>query len=255
MTRSRSTLISAIAVFVVLSLWFLVTETSFVASNVLPSPIVILKELIRLSEVGYAGTPLYQHVAASLIRTFVGFSIGVLLAIPIGLAIGYNDLLYAIVSPFLAVLRPIPVIAYIPLVILWFGIGEFPKILLIAITAFLYVSINAAAGVKSVNVDLVRAAQSLGVNQRQMFMNVVLPGSLPYIFAGLRIGAAVSWAVVVAAELVAAQRGLGYVIMDAATFFRIPSVYVGVLLIGLIGFVIDRLINVAERRLIHWQSR
>lgn len=255
MTRSRSTFISAVAVLAVLFVWLFVTESKLVASNVLPSPLVILNELIRLSEVGYAGTPLYQHLGASLVRTFVGFSIGAVLAIPVGLAIGYNDLLYAIVSPFLAMLRPIPVIAYIPLVILWFGIGEFPKILLISITAFLYVSINAAAGVKSVSVDLIRAAQSLGVNQRQMFLRVVLPASLPYIFAGLRIGAAVSWAVVVAAELVAAQRGLGYVIMDAATFFRIPAVYVGVLLIGLIGFIIDRMINVAERRLIHWQSR
>src|SRR6185295_10853841 len=127
-----------------------------------------------------------------------GFACGAILALPVGLAIGYSPALYALLSPFLAVLRPIPVIAYIPLAILWFGIGEFSKILLIALTSFLYITVNAAAGVRSVAPDLIRAAQSLGVNERQLFVHVILPESLPYIFAGLRIGAAVSWAVVVA---------------------------------------------------------
>jgi NitT/TauT family transport system permease protein len=177
------------------------------------------------------------------------------LALPIGLAIGYSPLLYALVSPFLAVLRPIPVIAYIPLAILWFGIGEFSKILLIAITSFLYMTVNTAAGVKAVPEDVIRAALSLGASRLQLFLLVILPESLPYIFAGIRVGAAVSWAVVVSAELIAAQQGLGYLIMDAATFFRIPAVYVGIALIGVIGFVIDRLISFAERRLVHWSAR
>lgn len=255
MSRSWGVALSSSAVIAALLLWLLASESGLVSPKVLPSPLVILTELLRLLRDGYAGTPLMQHLTVSLMRTFVGFSCGAVLAIPVGLAIGYSPVLYALVSPFLAMLRPIPVIAYIPLVILWFGIGEFPKILLIAITSFLYISVNAAAGVRSVGVDLIRAAQSLGVTPWQMFAKVVLPESLPYIFAGLRIGAAVSWAVVVAAELVAAQRGLGYVIMDASTFFRIPSVYVGVVLIGVIGFAIDRVINIAERRFVHWHQR
>jgi NitT/TauT family transport system permease protein len=222
---------------------------------VLVSPRRLALEFAKLATEGYVGTPLYEHLFASLLRTTVGFIGGTALALPIGLAIGYSPVLYAILSPFLAVLRPIPVIAYIPLAILWFGIGEFSKIILITITSFLYMTVNTAAGVKAVPDDVLRAAESLGASKFQLFAHVILPESLPYIFAGLRIGAAVSWAVVVSAELIAAQQGLGYMIMDAATFFRIPAVYVGIVLIGAIGFSIDKLISLAERRLVHWSAR
>lgn len=254
MTRWGSSTLSAIALGLALVLWWIVTETGLVDNMVLVSPLQLVQEFLNLMTVGYVGTPLYQHLLASLMRTTVGFSCGVALALPIGLAIGYNRVLYALFSPFLALLRPIPVIAYIPLAILWFGIGEFSKIILIAITSFLYMSVNAAAGVKAVPADILRAAESLGASKYQLFVHVIFPESLPYIFAGLRIGAAVSWAVVVSAELIAAQKGLGYMIMDAATFFRIPAVYVGIALIGAIGFCIDRIILYAEKRLVHWHT-
>jgi ABC-type nitrate/sulfonate/bicarbonate transport system permease component len=254
-TRTRSALLSVGAVAVALAIWMVVTVGGLVSPKILVSPIGLVRQFWVLAIDGYLGTPLYVHILASLLRTTVGFVCGAVLALPIGLAIGYSPTLYALLSPFLAVLRPIPVIAYIPLAILWFGIGEFSKILLIAITSFLYMSVNAAAGVKAVPQDVIRAALSLGASRLQLFAHVILPESLPYIFAGIRVGAAVSWAVVVSAELIAAQQGLGYIIMDAATFFRIPAVYVGIALIGLIGFGIDRLISFAERRLVHWNAR
>jgi ABC-type nitrate/sulfonate/bicarbonate transport system permease component len=139
--------------------------------------------------------------------------------------------------------------------------SDWPRYLKIDVTeplllaSFLYITLNAAAGVKAVPVDLIRAAHSLGVKERQLFFHVILPESLPYVFTGLKIGAAVSWAVVVAAELVAAQRGLGYIIMDGATFFRITDVYVGILLIGVIGFGIERGLSAVERRVVHWAGR
>ena len=233
-------------------LWLAVTETGLVGEKVLPSPRLILAELVVLLRQGYVGTPLHSHLLASLLRTFLGFTGAALVAVPVGLAIGYSPTFYALVSPFLSVLRPMPAIAFIPLVILWFGIGEFSKVLLIFFTSFLYITLNAAAGVKAVGIDLIRAARSLGVSERQLFFHVILPESLPYVFTGLKVGAAVSWAVVVAAELVAAQRGLGYLIMDGATFFRITDVYVGILLIGVIGFGIERTLAAIERRLVHW---
>jgi NitT/TauT family transport system permease protein len=247
--------LSALSVLCALALWAVVTESGWIDKKILPSPADIAQQAALLLIQGYVGTPLYAHLWASLVRTFAGFVIGASIAVPLGLALGYSERLHAVVTPFLSALRPIPVIAYIPLVILWFGIGEFSKILLISLTSFLYITVNAAAGVRSVAADLIRAAQSLGVNDRQLFLNVILPESLPYIFAGLRIGAAVSWAVVVAAELVAAQSGLGYMIMDAATFFRIPVVYVGIMLIGLIGFAIERVIAALEHRFVHWSNR
>jgi NitT/TauT family transport system permease protein len=255
MTRVTSTVLGAAALAVVGAIWFGVTEWGLVDPGIVVSPIRLAQEFVSLMRNGYVGTPLYQHILASLLRTTIGFACGTALALPVGLAMGYSPVVYALVSPFLALLRPIPVIAYIPLAILWFGIGEFSKILLIAITSFLYMTVNTAAGVKAVPTDVIRAAESLGVSRFQLFVHVIFPESLPYIFVGLRVGAAVSWAVVVSAELIAAQQGLGYLIMDAATFFRIPAVYVGIALIGAIGFTIDRLISFAERRLVHWSAR
>jgi NitT/TauT family transport system permease protein len=244
-----------VAVIVALAIWVAVTAGGLVDTKVLVSPGTLLRQFIAIAMNGYSGTPLYTHILASLLRTTTGFVLGAALAIPVGLAMGYSAILYALLSPFLAVLRPIPVIAFIPLAILWFGIGEFSKVLLISITSFLYMTVNTAAGVKAVPEDVIRAALSLGATRFQLFRHVILPESLPYIFVGVRVGAAVSWAVVVAAELIAAQEGLGYLIMDAATFFRIPAVYVGISLIGIIGFAIDRLISIAERRLVHWSPR
>jgi ABC-type nitrate/sulfonate/bicarbonate transport system permease component len=254
-TRAKNALLSTLAIIFALGVWLAVSEGGLVSPKVLVSPVGLVRQFFVLITDGYLGTPLSTHIFASLLRTTIGFLCGAALALPIGLAIGYSPVLYALVSPFLAVLRPIPVIAYIPLAILWFGIGEFSKILLIAITSFLYMTVNTAAGVKAVPEDVIRAALSLGASRLQLFLLVILPESLPYIFAGIRVGAAVSWAVVVSAELIAAQQGLGYLIMDAATFFRIPAVYVGIALIGVIGFVIDRLISFAERRLVHWSAR
>ncbi len=255
MGRWQSFGLSICAVAMALLVWLIVTESHFVSDKILPSPRAIIQEFVVLVKDGYVGTPLYSHLLASLMRTFLGFACAALLAVPIGLVIGNNPVLHAVVSPFLSVLRPMPAIAFIPLIILWFGIGEFPKVLLIFFTSFLYITLNAAAGVKAVGIDLIRVARSLGVSEHQLFFHVILPESLPYVFTGLKIGAAVSWGVVVAAELVAAQRGLGYIIMDGATFFRITDVYVGLLLIGTIGFAIERTLSAIERRLVHWTGR
>jgi ABC-type nitrate/sulfonate/bicarbonate transport system permease component len=149
----------------------------------------------------------------------------------------------------------IPPIAYIPLVILWFGIGEFSKIVLIFLASFLYVALNTAAGVRAVPQDLIRVARTLGASNFRLFYAVILPEALPYVILGLKVALALSWAVVVAAELVAAQAGLGFLIMDAGTFFRIPDLYVGILLIGLIGLLLERGLTLFERRFVHWSGK
>lgn len=252
--KGRSVLLSLASVGAFLVLWSVATETGLVSTKFLPSPRMIVQEFFLLLREGYVGTPLYRHLLASVTRTFLGFVCAVALAIPVGLAIGYSTTAHSVISPFLSMLRPVPAISFIPLVILWFGIGEFSKVLLIFLSSFLYITLNTAAGVKSVGIDLIRAAYSLGVSERQLFFYVILPESMPFVVTGVKVGAAVSWTVVVAAELVAAQQGLGYMIMDAATFFRIPDVYVGIILIGSIGFCIERLINAVERRVVHWSG-
>lgn len=141
------------------------------------------------------------------------------------------------------------------MLILWFGIGEFSKVAIIFLASFLYVSLNTAAGVKSVPIDLIRVARTFGANNRQLFFSVILPESLPYVFLGVKVGFALSWTVVVAAELMAAQSGLGYIIMDAATFFRIKDVYVGVFLIGMVGMLLELVLVKTEERFVHWSGK
>ena len=253
---NRSGLItSAVSLAGALCLWMGFTVLRIADPKLVASPIAVANEFSAMLKNGYVGVPLLNHILASALRTTIGFSCGLVVALPVGIAIGYSSVANAILSPFLAILRPIPVLACIPLAILWFGIGEFSKVALIALSSFLYMVVNISAGVKSVPAELLLAAESLGTSKLQLFIHVVLPYSMPFVLAAVRIGAGISWAVVVSAELIAAQQRLGYIIMDAATFFRIPSVYVGIALIGLIGFTIDRSIVLVERYWIHWSGK
>lgn len=252
----RGPLLSAATVLLVLLVWLLLTDVfHLVRPIVLPGPSDIASEVSRLIEKGYTNKPMWFHIRASLFRTFTGLLLGLAVGIPVGLLVGYYWFAAAIFSPFLGALRPIPPIAFIPLVVLYFGIGEFPKILLIFMAALWYVTLNTAAGVKSVPGDLMRAGRNLGLAQRQVFAHVILPSALPYIMTGVKTATAVSWAIVVAAELVAAQQGLGYMVMDAATFFRVSDVYIGIALIGMIGLLLEGLISIAESRLLHWRGK
>jgi NitT/TauT family transport system permease protein len=238
-----------------LVLWTLIARSGLVATRFTPTPLEIVQEFEALVYRGYVGVPLYDHIAASLIRTLIGFSAAAAVGIPFGLLVGRVSTLEAAFVPWFAFLRPIPAIAFVPLVILWFGIGEFSKISVIFFSSFLYITVSTIAGVKSVPVQLLRAGYSLGALDRKSFLYVVLPAALPQIMVGLRLGSAISWTLVVAAELVAAQRGLGYMIMDASTFFRVKDVYVGLIVIGLIGFLLESTIALVEGRLVHWRGK
>jgi ABC-type nitrate/sulfonate/bicarbonate transport system permease component len=238
-----------------LVLWTVLVDSGLISTRFTPTPFEILQEFNALIYNGYVGVPIYDHIAASLIRTLIGFCAAAIVGIPFGLLVGRMKLLEAAFVPWFAFLRPIPAIAFVPLVILWFGIGEFSKISVIFFSSFLYITVSTIAGVKSVPVQLLRAGYSLGAVDQKLFLHVILPAALPQIMVGLRLGSAISWTLVVAAELVAAQRGLGYMIMDASTFFRVKDVYVGLILIGVIGFLLESGIAVVEGRLVHWRGK
>lgn len=238
-----------------LLLWAMVTNLGWVDPITLPSPQTLLRSLVDFVTQGYGGKSGLVHIAASVFRTFSGLTAGIVLGIPVGLLMGYSPATNAVLGPIFSFIRPVPPIAFIPLVILYFGIGEFPKILLIGAAAFWYVVLNTSNGVRSVPVDLIRAALNLGVRPHQLFFRVIFPAALPHIMTGVKTATALSWAIVVAAELVAAQEGLGYLIMDAATFFRIPYVYLGILIIGIIGLVLETVTAAIENRFLHWRGR
>ncbi|MBE0612150.1 MAG: ABC transporter permease [Burkholderiales bacterium] len=236
-------------------LWTIVTNLGWVDPVLLPSPQTMFHTTVDFFSNGYAGNSALNHVMASVFRTFTGLAGGIVFGIPIGLLIGYYPAANAVLGPMFSFIRPVPPIAFIPLVILYFGIGEFPKILLIGTAAFWYVVLNTSNGVRSVPIDLIRAALNLGVKPHQLVFRVIFPAALPQVMTGVKTATALSWAIVVAAELVAAQMGLGYMIMDAATFFRVPYVYLGIIIIGIIGLALEFLTNAIETRLLHWRGR
>lgn len=247
--------ISICTVVSILLAWTLVTNVFSVPEIVLPSPQDMVAQLQELLVHGYAGYPLWEHVLASVLRTLAGFFAGIILAIPLGLAMGYSRTVDAILWPVFGFIRPIPPIAYIPLAVLWFGIGEFSKVLLIFIASFNFTVLASAAGMRSVPQQLIRAGTNLGLTKWQMFTSVMLPAAMPQIFTGLKTSIAVSWAVMVAAELIAAQVGLGFIIADAGTFFRTPVVMIGVAIIGAVGIVFEYSVVAIERRVLHWQGK
>jgi NitT/TauT family transport system permease protein len=252
---SREVVVSAVTVVTMVIVWIVVTTVFRISPLILPSPKAMGDELQVLLSVGYAGTPLYTHVAASLFRSLTGLVAGIALAVPIGLAMGYNRTISAALVPIFGFFRPIPPIAFIPLMILWFGIGELSKILLIFAASFNYTVLNSAAGMRAVPEQLIRKGRNLGLTRRQLFASVMLPAAMPHIFTGIKTSTAVSWAIVVAAELIAAQEGLGFIIQDAGTFFRITDVFFGIIIVGLIGVSLELVISLIERRTLHWQGK
>lgn len=251
----RYRLISVTAIVLAIAAWLLASFTGKLDPNKVPPAQVLWGTLADLLANGYASKPFWQQVLASLGRTLSGFTVAVLIGVPVGIGIGSSRLFDAIVSPFLTFIRPIPPIALVPLFIFYFGIGETSKVALIFLTAFLYLTVTTAAGVRSVPEDLLLASQSLGLTRRQIFFHVVIPAASASILTGMRVAMTLSWALVVAAELIAAQVGLGYMIMDATTFYRIPIVFVGIITIGLIGFALESALLLAEHRLLHWQGK
>ena len=247
---------SILSVALLLLVWNGLTEWSnLIPPQFLPAPRALGAEFLLISKTGYAGTSLMGNIMASFLRMLSGFLLSALVAIPVGIAMGMSVGVRGLLAPIFNSLRPVPAIGLIPLMVLWFGIGEASKVAVIFLASFLFVVLNTAEGVRSVPEGLIRAGLNLGANRLQLFWRVILPASLPAIFTGLKTGLAVSWAVVVAAELLGAQSGLGYMIEDAATFYRIKAVYVGLILIGMIGLLMTIAINAIERRIVHWVGK
>lgn len=242
-------------IVLLLMLWYVGSKSSFVKPGYLPTPEELWSTFVDLVKNGYQGKPLTEHIGISLFRTLTGFALGVAFGVPVGLLAGYSRRAGAMISPIMAFIRPIPPIAFIPMAVLYFGLGEVGKIVLIFFVSFNYVQANAQAGAANFPIAYRRAAESLGLTKAQTFGRVVMPGALPQIFTGLKVALALSWAVVVAAELVGAQSGLGFMISDAALLFRIPVVFIGIALIGAIGLVLNLTLNYIESRIVHWKGR
>lgn len=221
----------------------------------LPSPEAVVKRLGEIATEGYQNYTLWQHLGWSLYRVLLGFALGAAVGIPLGYSMGLSGWFRGWFDPIVEFMRPVPPLALIPLVIIWFGIWETGKVVLLFLAALWIMTIAARAGVSGVNISKVHAAYSLGATKRQILTQVIVPNSLPEIFTGARVAMGVCWGTVVAAELVAAQVGAGMMIIAASKFQLTDIVIMGIILIGVIGYSIDILMRIVENWLVPWKGR
>jgi len=221
----------------------------------LPAPENVVSRLIEISRNGYQNISLTENIGWSLLRVLAGFLLGSLVGIPLGYAMGLNGWFRGWFDPIVEFMRPIPPLALIPLIIIWFGIWETGKISLLFLAALWIMTIAARAGVSGVNISKVHAAYSLGASRLQVLIHVIIPNSLPDIFTGARVAMGVCWGTVVAAELVAAEKGAGKMIISASKFQQTDVVIMGIILIGIIGYGIDVLMRMLEKKLVPWKGK
>jgi taurine transport system permease protein len=239
----------------VAALWVGVTGSGLVNDLFLPGPALLWDGFLDLVENGYKSRSLWEHAALSLKRVLLGFATGAAIGTVLGLAMGYNRKIEAFFNPLMEFFRPLPQLSYLVLLIVWFGIGERAQIVLLFLTALPVSSVAAMDGVKSVSIQRVQAARSLGAGEWQIFRYVVFPSALPEIFTGARLAVGVVYATLIAAEIIAGSTGLGWMILDAGRFLRSEYVFVGIVLLGLLGLLLDRLLLAIELRVVHWAGR
>jgi ABC-type nitrate/sulfonate/bicarbonate transport system permease component len=234
----------------VVVIWSLFANSGFINQNLFPTPGQVWRAAIDLYQDGV----LISDLKISLSRAAVGFSIGASLGILLGLLTARVKIVSIALEPFLNLLRPIPAIALVPVAIVWFGIGEGSKYFVISYTVFLAVWLNTHAGASNVASTYIRAARSLGASRVREFFEVIIPASAPMIFVGLRLGAALAFLSLVAAELSGASAGIGFRLQDARQFIRTDRMFVGLIQLGILGALLDAAFAYTGRRLVHWEN-
>ncbi len=245
----RQSVPSIIVIAIVIAIWW--AAVIFTKSAIFPTPLQVVTGTLELARDG----TLWEHIGASLMRVGAGFGLAVLLAIPLGLWMGWVHGAFVTLNPIFQILRPISPIAWIPLAILWFGVGNASPIYLIFIASIFPMIVQTTAGVHTIEKRYLRAAENFDVPRRKLFLQVVLPATLPQIIVGMRIGLGVAWLVVVAAEMIALRSGLGYMIIDSRNAGnRYDLVVAGMIIIGLIGLMLDGLMRLLEgMKLVRWR--
>ena len=245
--RATLRLLNAVSIVGGIGVWWLLALGGFQ----FPTPPEVASKAAEL----WANGTLPEDVLASLGRVLTGFLLGSLAAVPVGFLMGWYTVARGLLEPWIQFFRTIPPLALLPLVLVLMGIGELPKIFVIFLAAFLACVISTYQGVVGVDRTLINAARVLGAKDGTIFLKVVVPASTPFILVGMRVGLGSAWATLVAAELLAAQAGLGYRMQQAQLYYDIATIFVGIVVIGILGLVMDRLLLLAETKLTGWQER
>ncbi len=273
----KSTAISFVTIVLILGSWWLITQLGLIRPLFLPSPGLVIEKFNKIActeyyfemlqrtiglrdEIeaichGFSEHTLHEHVIWSLYRVFSSFFLAAIVAIPIGVSMGMSRVARGVFDPPIEFYRPIPPLAYLPLTIIWFGIGESGKIFLIFLACFAPIAINARAGVRSVSIEQIHAAYSMGASRSQVIWQVVIKAALPEILTGMRVAIAFGWTTLVAAEMVAAKAGLGVMVLNAARFLATDIVFLGIVVIGAVAFVFDIIMRKIEKSLVPWKGK
>lgn len=255
MALRRPTAIGAVTIVATGVIWWFVTSaTGLVGAQRFPSPPAFAQAFVRIAATGYAGGLLWEHVVHSVGLVLLGFSVAVAAGVPLGFAMGYDRRIEAFINPVFLLLRPIPPLAWIPLAIVWLGLSDAAKIMVIFLAAFVPSVINSFTGVRNTRRTLVEAARVHGANRRRLLLEVYLPDALPLIFVGLRLSLQASWTTLVAAELVGAFFGLGRVLSSAYRDIDTAMILVAMVTIAVCGAAMTRVLAVAETRAMRWRT-
>ena len=250
-SRREVFLYGLIAFAVLLGVWHLVSMDGRIG-QFFPSPFVVIEMFLRAFTEPIGQNLMMEHVLISLQRVGVGFGLGVLIGIPLGLVMACSSSLRAFFMPLFSIVRPIPGLAWIPLAILWFGLGESSKYFLICMTALVGITVQTYRGALSADPLLIGAGKMLGADSLQLFTNVVLPSAVPYIFTGLQGSFAGAWCAVIAAEMIRSDEGIGWIIFNGMNYANTTQVLVGMLAIGIVGLITSALLKALERRFCRW---
>ncbi|MFD0897290.1 ABC transporter permease [Loigolactobacillus binensis] len=231
------------------------TSLKLVPAVLLPSLGKIGQTFVDLSRSGYGGTPLYDHYLITMRRLFLALFFAVIIGIPLGLLSGYVRWVNAMVDPLIQFIRPIPPLAYYTLLILWLGIGEPSKIMLLFWAALPPIYISCFDAVQRIDGEYLQSAASLGASRRQIFFNIVFPVALPDIFTGLRSAVGVAYTTIVSAEMIASSSGVGWMIIDSSHYLKSDVMFVGIILLGVTGVLIDWLLKKLAQRIVHWRGK
>ncbi|MDG0022957.1 ABC transporter permease [Trinickia sp. Y13] len=246
--------LTAAVLAIAVLLWQAVSMAGVFPAFALPSPVAVWRAFVDIVRDGYGGQSLVGDILVSCFRIVIGFVGAVAIGVPVGLLMSRNKIVNDIIDPLLQFVRPVPPLAYIPLLVVWFGIGELPKAILILVGTIPVIIIGTMSGVKSTPPLRIAVARTLGATNAQIFRRIVLPSALPEIFTAMRVGIGVAWTCLVAAELIAASSGLGWLVQFAGQALQVSVVIVGIVIIGVIGYAMELVIRKVENWVVPWRG-
>ena len=239
----------------ILLLWLIVSEFGLIDQNLVPTPQAVFAAFIEIMENGYKNFTLLEHLGESMKRLVIAFVLSCVTAVPLGIASGYNSRIRAIFEPIIEFYRPLPPLAYYTLLVLWMGIENESKISLLYLACFAPAYISCVSAVIKIREDYINSAFTVGASRLQVIVHVIFPACLPDIFTGLRTSLGVAYTTLVSAEMVAANSGIGWMVLDASRYLRSDIIFLGIIVMGITGILLDRGIQRIERRVVPWKGK